>query len=118
MAGKELRHIGSHSRQPGKGVDSRGGKDESQNALMLVESCGLESALALGTDDEGGDLPPDMIEVAGISFIECDDQEATTLKCGIGDQRRDVGLQPGIRLRKAPIMRIIHEVGGDERILR
>ena len=30
-------------------------------------------------------------------FVEDDDQEAVLLKCGILDQRIDVGLEPGIR---------------------
>ena len=70
---------------PGKVVDSGFGKHQAQRALMLVESCGLVTFLGSGADDESGDLPATMANIRPIAFIECDDEQAATLKRGIGD---------------------------------
>ena len=87
MAGEELCHIRSRRRHTWEGVDSRAAKDESQNALMLVEGPGLESLLSRGTDDQSGDLSTAVADVGLIPFIEGDDQQALTLKRWAGHQR-------------------------------
>src|SRR5436305_8503681 len=83
MAGKEFGHIGRDARETWKVVNSRAGQDESQSALMLVKSNGLKALLDRGADEESGYVPADMVEVGLVPFIERNDQQSTTLKCGI-----------------------------------
>ena len=113
MSREKLRHIGSHGGQAGKVIHSRRGKDEPQRALMLINRLRLESFLSRGTDDEGGDVSTNVVEVGLISFIKSDDQQPVTLKRGVSNQRSDVGLQPRIRLRERAVVGIIHQVGCD-----
>src|SRR5450631_2494993 len=118
VARKELRHVRRHRGQARERIDSRASEAEPQHALMLVKRLGLEVLLGIRTDNESGDLPAAMVQVGLISFIEGDNQQAARLKRWAGDQRRDIGLQPGIRLGETAIVGVVHEVGHDERILR
>ena len=118
VARKKLRHIRRRRGQARERIDSRASEDEAQHALMLVKRLRLEVLLGIRTDNESGDLPAAMVQVGLISFIEGDNQQAARLKRGARDQRRDIGLQPGIGLGESAIVGVVHEVGRDERILR
>lgn len=85
MAGEELCHIRSGGGHAWEGVDPGAAKDESQNALMLVEGLGLESFLGRGTDDQRGDLSTAVADVGLIPFIEGDDQQTLTLERDAGN---------------------------------
>ena len=104
--------------RPGPGTNPLQNWRGSGAALMLVQRLGLEVLLSIRTDNESGDLSAAMVRVGLIPFIKCDDQQAACLKCGTGDQWRDVRLQPDIGLGETAIVGVVHEVGHDERILR
>lgn len=98
MAGEEFRHVGSRAGQPGKAVHSRARQNEPQQALMLVNSLGLEALLASRADNDRCHLSAAMIQVGLVSLVKCDDEQSAALKCGVCNQGRNIGLQPRIRL--------------------
>ena len=71
--------------------------------------------LDFGADDDGGDVTSAVLRVAGDAFVEDDDQKAVGLKCGTGDQRGDVAIEPGVGLGESAVVSVVDEVGDDER---
>src|SRR5258708_22161290 len=118
VAAEELRHVRSGGGHTWEAADSRAGKDESQNALVLVEGQRLKSLFDRGADHERSDLSAAVVEVGRIAFVEGNDQQAAVLERRTGDQRRDIGLQPCVSLGKTAGVGVVHYVRRDERILR
>jgi hypothetical protein len=78
-------------------------ENQPQSALVLIQSgLRLITLLCLQADNESSNVTSAIGRIIGVRLIEDNDQQTILLKCGTGDQRRDVLLQPGIGQLERP----------------
>src|SRR5437660_9466280 len=56
--------------------------------------------------------------IAVVALIKNDNEQTIFHEVGIGQQRRDVGFQPGVGGSKCPVVGVVQLIGHDEGIIR
>jgi hypothetical protein len=120
VAGEELAHVGGGSGLAGERSEAGGLGHEPQRALVLVAGGRSETFFNVGADNNPDDVATAAVPAAVERFIENKDQKPSARRAKIrtADERVDIRLEPGIRLRQRAIVGIVVVVGNEERVVR
>ena len=83
---------------------------------MLVEIRGLKTRLGFRADNNPGYLTAPIGVI--VSFVKHDHQNPIVLEESAGNQGIDVVAQPSIGSGEWAVVRVISEIGDDERVIR
>src|SRR5579864_313755 len=112
---KEFAHLRRGRRVARKLFRAQRFQYQPQRALVLIERGGSESCFDAWPGHHHRHLPAAVRKVGYDALVENHDEQSILLKRRVGQERSEVGFEPGIRLCQRSIVSVIECIGRDKR---